>query len=87
MLDVGSELELDEGTVVVDPESPASGIFLVLHGVLRVETEHETSERGPGQIVGEWEKLDGSESVRMTAQTEVRLVAVDRAAYEAALTG
>jgi CRP-like cAMP-binding protein len=84
---VGSELALDEGVVLVDPDSPASGLFLVLHGVLRVETPRETSERGPGQVVGEWEKLDGSEDVRVTAQTEVRLVAVDRAAYEAALTG
>jgi hypothetical protein len=64
-----------------------SGIFLVLHGVLRVETPRETIVRGAGQIVGEWEKLDGSDDVRVTAQTEVRLVAVDRAAYEAALTG
>jgi CRP-like cAMP-binding protein len=84
---VGSELSLDEGAVVVDPDTPASGLFLVLHGVLRVETPRETSERGPGQIVGEWEKLDGSEDVCVTAQTEVRLIAVDRAAYEAALTG
>jgi hypothetical protein len=64
-----------------------SGIFLVLHGVLRVETARGTSERGPGQMIGEWEKLDGSDGVRVTAQTEARLVAVDRAAYEAALTG
>jgi hypothetical protein len=55
--------------------------------VLRVETPLETVERGPGQVVGEWEKLDGSEDVRVTAATEARLVAVDRAAYEAALTG
>jgi hypothetical protein len=59
----------------------------VLHGVLRVETASETVERGPGQIVGEWEKLDGSEDIRVTAKTEVRLVAVDHSAYEAALTG
>jgi CRP-like cAMP-binding protein len=84
---VGSELVFDEGAVLVDADSPASGLFLVLHGVLRVETPRETSERGPGQVVGEWEKLDGSEAVRVTAQTEVRLVAIDRAAYEAALTG
>jgi CRP-like cAMP-binding protein len=84
---VGSELALDEGSVLVDEDTPASGIFLVLHGLLRVESAHETSERGPGQIVGEWEKLDGSEDVRVTAATEVRLVAVDRSAYEAALTG
>jgi len=50
---VGSELSLDEGSVLVDSEVPVSGIFLVLHGVLRVETPRETSERGPGQIVGE----------------------------------
>jgi hypothetical protein len=55
--------------------------------VLLVESARETSERGPGQVIGEWEKLDGSEGVRVTAQTEARLVAVDRAAYEAALTG
>ena len=87
MLDVGSELALDEGFVLVDPDTPASGLFLVLHGVLLVETASETVERGPGQIVGEWEKLDGSEGVWVTAVSEVRLIAVDRSAYEAALTG
>ena len=55
--------------MLVDPETPASGLFLVLQGVLRVETPRETVERGPGQIVGEWEQLDGSEDVRVTAQT------------------
>ena len=84
---MGSELALDEGSVLVDPELAVSGIFLILHGVLRVETPRETSERGPGQIVGEWERLDGSDDVRVTAATEVRLIAVDRSAYEAALTG
>ncbi len=73
--------------MLVEPGTPVSGIFLVLHGVLRVETPHETVERGAGQVVGEWEKLDGSDDVRVTTETEVRLVAVDRAAYEAALTG
>jgi hypothetical protein len=66
---------------------PVSGLFLILHGVLLVETPDEDYDRGAGNVVGEWEKLDGSEDVRVTAQTEVRLVAVDRAAYEAALTG
>ena len=66
---------------------PVSGLFLILHGVLLVETPLEEYERGAGHVVGEWEKLDGSEDVRVTAKTEVRLIAVDRAAYEAALTG
>lgn len=58
-----------------------------MHGVLLVETPAGEDERGPGRIVGEWEKLDGSEDVRVTALTGVRLIAVDRSAYETALTG
>jgi CRP-like cAMP-binding protein len=84
---VGSEVTFDEGHVLVDGENAASGLFLVMQGVLLVELPNESYERGAGQVVGEWEKLDGSEDVRVTAQTEVRLIVVDRAAYEAALTG
>ena len=47
----------------------------------------EEYERGAGQVVGEWAKLDGSDDVRVTAKTAVRLIAVDRAAFEAALSG
>ena len=71
----------------MEPHEPVSGLFLILHGVLLVETPLESYERGAGNIVGEWEKLDGTEDVRVSAKTEVRLVAVDHSAYEAALTG
>jgi CRP-like cAMP-binding protein len=84
---VGSEVTFDEGHVLVDSEHAASGLFLVMQGVLVVELPNESYERGAGQVVGEWEKLDGSDDVRVTAQTEVRLIAVDRASFEAALTG
>ena len=73
--------------MLVAPDRPSAGLYLVLQGVLLVTTPHDAYERGPGQVVGEWEKLDGSEDVRVTALTEVRLIAVDRASYEAALTG
>jgi CRP-like cAMP-binding protein len=73
--------------VLVEPGIPVSGIFLILHGDLLVQTPLEEYERGAGQIVGEWEKLDGSEDIRVVAKTDVRLIAVDRASYEAALTG
>ena len=42
---------------------PVSGLFLILHGVLLVETPDEDYDRGAGNVVGEWEKLDGSEDV------------------------
>jgi CRP-like cAMP-binding protein len=78
---------LPEGHVLVEPGESVSGLFLILHGVLLVETPDEEYERGAGNVVGQWEKLDGSEDIRVTTKTEVRLVAVDHSAYEAALTG
>jgi len=64
-----------------------SGLLLVLQGVLVVETPNGEEERGPGNVVGQWERLDGSDDVRVEARSDVRLVAVDRAAWEAAQTG
>ena len=58
-----------------------------MSGVLLVETPLESYERGPGHVLGEWETLDGSDDVRVTALTDARLVAVSRADYEAAQSG
>jgi hypothetical protein len=52
-----------------------------MQGVVTIDDE---DERGPGNVIGQWERLD---EVRVVAQTDVRLVAVDRAAWEAAQTG
>jgi hypothetical protein len=62
-------------------------MLLVLQGVLTVSSPAGEDERGPGNVIGTWERLDGSDEVRVVAQTDVRLVAVDRAAWEAAQTG
>ena len=84
---MGSELALDEGTVLVDPERPSAGLYLILQGVLLVVTPHAEDERGPGQVVGMWERLDGTDEITVSAKTEARVVAIDRAAYEAAVSG
>jgi hypothetical protein len=87
LLDVGTQLELDEGEVVWDATHEAASLFLVLSGLLDVETQRGHDERGAGQVVGDVERLDGTEDVRVVALTDARVVAVDRAAYEAALFG
>ncbi len=88
LLDVGSQRDVSEGDVLVDPDDEQMhALFMVMHGVLRIETPLEEYERGAGSIVGDVEKLDGSERVRVVALTDARLVVVDRAAYEAARTG
>lgn len=72
---------------MVDEDNPMSGLLLILQGVLVVESADGEDERGPGNVVGQWERLDGSDDVRVVASSDVRLVAVDRAAWEAAQTG
>ena len=69
------------GTVVASPDEPRSGVLLVLQGVLTID---EDDERGPGHVIVRWERLD---EVTVRAETDVRLVAVDRADWEAAQTG
>jgi hypothetical protein len=66
--------------VVSSPDDPLSGLLLVLQGVLEVDDE----ERSPGHVIGLRERID---EVRVVAQTDVRLVAVDHADWEAAETG
>ena len=68
------------GSVVSSPEEPQPGMLLVMQGVLTVDDD----ERGPGHVIGQWERLD---EVTVVAQTDVRVVAVDRADYEAAQMG
>jgi len=74
-------LRLPAGAVVASPDEPRAGVLLVLQGVLSVD---EDDERGPGHVIGLWERLD---EVTVRAETDVRLVAVDLADWEAAQTG
>ncbi len=62
------------------PDEPRAGMLMVLQGVLTVDDD----ERGAGHVIGRWESLD---EVTVKAETDVRLVAIDRADYEAALSG
>jgi hypothetical protein len=51
-----------------------------MQGVVTVDGD----ERGPGHVIGRWERLD---EVTVVAETDVRVVTVDRADWEAAETG
>ena len=62
------------------PDEPRAGMLMVMQGVLTVDDD----ERGAGHVIGRWESLD---EVTVKAETDVRLVAIDRADYEAALSG
>jgi hypothetical protein len=81
LIDIGTELRFAAGAVVSSPDEPRGGMLLVMQGLLRVGDD---DDRGPGHVVGQWERLD---EVQVVAETDVRLVAIDRADWEAAQTG
>jgi hypothetical protein len=80
LIDIGTELRFPAGHVVSTPDEPRHGVLLIMQGVLEVDGD----ERGPGHAVGRWESL---EEVEVVAATDVRLIGVDRADWEAAETG
>jgi len=55
-----------------------SGLLLVLQGILVVESPGGEDERGPGNVVGQWERLDGSDEVGVLALTLDRVDDDDR---------
>jgi CRP-like cAMP-binding protein len=89
LLDVGTEVEFEAGHVLIEIGQPASGLFLIRHGTVTVEAPDETIELGAGNVVGDYGLAHphGTRSARVVAKTDVRAIAVDRAAYEAARTG
>jgi CRP-like cAMP-binding protein len=89
LLDVGTPVEFPVGRVLIERGQPGSGLFLIQHGTVTVEADEGQVELGPGDVVGEFALADpdGRRTARVVAKTEVRAVAVDRAAYDAAVSG
>jgi CRP-like cAMP-binding protein len=89
LVEVGSECEFDAGQVIIEPGQPGSGVYLIRHGTVRVEAPERTVDLGPGEIVGERALATphGARTARVICVTDVRAVAVDRAAYESAVSG
>jgi CRP-like cAMP-binding protein len=88
LVDAGSECEFDAGHVIIEAGQPGTGLYLIREGTVRVEAPERTVELGPGQVVGE-RALDtphGVRSARVVCVTDVRALAVDRSAYEAAMS-
>jgi CRP-like cAMP-binding protein len=89
LIDVGTQCEFQAGTVLIERGEPGTGVFLIQHGTVTVEAPEGTKDLGAGHVIGELalQRPDGTRTARVVAKTDVRAVAVDRAAYEAALSG
>ena len=81
---VANELHAPAGTVLVNPDTPASGVFVVVAGAALVEThDGREHELGPGQCFGELAVLaETARTGRVSAKTDVHCLALERSAFE-----
>jgi CRP-like cAMP-binding protein len=81
---VASEVELPAGRVLIEPNAPGAGMFLIQEGTVVVHIRGKgPRELGPGEVVGELALLrrDGARSARVQAKTAVRCLAIDRESF------
>jgi CRP-like cAMP-binding protein len=83
LAEIGTELDVAAGMVVIERDQPASGMFVIEEGTLTVELPSETVDLGPGEFVGELSLLvDGAlRTARVWAKTPARCLAVSRADF------
>ena len=81
---VGTESRLAAGHVLIERGQYGTGLYVVLEGTVLVEAPEGTRELGPGECIGERAllSLDGKRTARVTAVEDVRVLAVDRVAFE-----
>jgi CRP-like cAMP-binding protein len=82
--ELGSESELPAGRVLIERGQWGSGVYVILEGTVVVEAPEGERELGPGSVVGERAMFseDGLRTARVQATSPVRVVAVDRTAFD-----
>lgn len=76
---VGSEVEFPAGQVLIEHNTPAAGLYLILEGRVAIHAHGAELEAGPGEVVGEMALVRGGpRRARVTTITPVRAVSVPR---------
>jgi CRP-like cAMP-binding protein len=81
--EIASETEFPSGQLLIEARTPGSGMFVLLDGRVAVHARGVDTELGPGEVVGEVALLrrDSDRIARVTALTDVRCLAIDRASF------
>jgi CRP-like cAMP-binding protein len=81
---VGAEAEVAAGLVLIERGQHGAGLYVILDGTVAVEAPEGTRSLGPGAVIGERALLsaDGLRTARVLATSDVRVLAVQRAAFE-----
>lgn len=80
LAECATEFEASEGHVLVQPNLPGAGLFIIEEGSVTVELSDKKIELGPGEFFGELALLDegATHSARVSAATSVRCLALGR---------
>jgi CRP-like cAMP-binding protein len=81
---VGAEADVPAGLVLIERGQHGAGLYVILEGTVAVEAPEGTRSLAAGAVIGERALLsaDGLRTARVRATTDVRVLAVDRAAFE-----
>jgi len=84
---IATDTEFPAGTVLIERGHPGVGMFVILEGTLRADVRDHHAGLGPGEFVGELSLLveDIPRTVRVRAETPVRVLAINRADFVALL--
>ena len=80
ILDRATEFEARHGHVLIQPDQPGAGLFVIEDGSATVELKGKKIELGPGEFFGELALLDerATHTGRVCAATELRCLAIAR---------
>lgn len=80
ILDSANEFEAQPGHVLVAPNQPGAGLFVIEEGKVTVDLRGREIELGPGEFFGELALLDEGavHSGRVCAATNVKCLAIGR---------
>jgi CRP-like cAMP-binding protein len=75
-----NDFEAPAGQVLIQPNEPGNGVFILTEGTATVEVAGTTIEVGPGECIGELSLIldDVVHTARVRAATTVRGVAISR---------
>lgn len=82
ILKMANEFEAPAGQILVQPNMPGSGMFVIEEGTVVAHTARRDIEMGPGDCFGELSLLtDRVRTARVQAKTPVKCLAIARADF------
>jgi CRP-like cAMP-binding protein len=87
VIDSVTEFEAAPGHVLVQPNLPGAGLFVIEEGTVTVEVSGRSLELGPGEFFGDLALLteEATHSARVCAATPLKCLAIRRDDFDALL--